>query len=202
MQDTLKAIWSNPYVSVTFFPSLKQNFIVYRTSKVSSHPDCIFEIYQLWQSGFSRVYSNCCYSCWFEPEIIKIGQSSHKMYSNNILKSQASMTILNACTKKSGNLLNASRILSSTERRFHCITTPSVTRRVRCLKLRSKPGQLFVSPLTSQQPAIPEWVSSIFYLSVFLFQDIQKIFWCFSPPKYFWGLFPQNLNIQRKILLK
>ena len=39
------------------FPSLKQNFIAYRSSKVS---DCIFEIHQLWQSGFSRVYSNCC----------------------------------------------------------------------------------------------------------------------------------------------
>ena len=48
-------------------------------------PDCIFEIDQLWQSGFSRVYSNCCCSCSFESEIIKIGQSSHKMYSNNIV---------------------------------------------------------------------------------------------------------------------
>ena len=38
-----------------FFPSLKQNFIAYRASKVSSRPDCIFEIHQLWQSGFSRV---------------------------------------------------------------------------------------------------------------------------------------------------
>ena len=78
------------------FPSLKQNFIVYRSSKVS---DWIFEIRQLWQSGFSRVYSNCCCSCWFEPEIIKVGQSSHKMYSNNILNFQESTTILNACTK-------------------------------------------------------------------------------------------------------
>ena len=43
-----------------FFPSLKQNFIAYRSSKVS---DCIFEINQLWQSGLSRVYSNCCCSC-------------------------------------------------------------------------------------------------------------------------------------------
>ena len=46
----------------------------------------------------------------FEAEIIKIGQSSHKMYSNNILNVQESMTILNARTKKSGNLLNAPRI--------------------------------------------------------------------------------------------
>ena len=29
------------------------------------------------------------------------------MYSNNIVNFQESMTILNACTKKSGNLLNA-----------------------------------------------------------------------------------------------
>ena len=49
------------------FPSLKQNFIAYRFSKVS---DCIFEIHQLWQSGFSRVYSNCYCSCSFEAEII------------------------------------------------------------------------------------------------------------------------------------
>ena len=80
MQDASKAVWSIPYVSVAFFQSLKHNFIAYRSSKVS---DCIFEIHQLWQSGFSRVYSNCYCSCSFEPEIIKIGQSSHKMYSNN-----------------------------------------------------------------------------------------------------------------------
>ena len=109
MQDGRKALWSIPYVSVAFFPSLKQNFIAYRSSKVSSRPDCIFEIHQLWQSSFSRVYSNSCFSCSFEPEIIKIGQSSHRMYSNNILNFQESTTILNACTKKSGNLLKALR---------------------------------------------------------------------------------------------
>ena len=92
------------------FPSLKQNFIAYRSSKVSSCPDCIFEIHHLWQSGFSRGYSNCCCSCSFEREIIKIGQSSHKMYSNNIVNFQESTTILNACTKKSGNLLKAPHI--------------------------------------------------------------------------------------------
>ena len=74
---------------------------------MSSCPDCIFEIYQLWQSGFSRLYSNCCCSCSFEAEIIKFGQSSYKMYSNKKLNFQESTTILNACTKKSGNLLNA-----------------------------------------------------------------------------------------------
>ena len=85
MQDRRKAVWSILYVSVAFFPSLKQNFIAYRSSKVSSRPDCIFEIHHLWQSGFSRAYSNCCSSCSFEPEILKTGQSSHKMYGNEIL---------------------------------------------------------------------------------------------------------------------
>ena len=74
MQDATKAVWSIPYVFVAFFPTLKQNFIAYPSSKVSWRPDCIFEIHQPWQSGFSRVYSNCCYSCSFEPEIKKIGQ--------------------------------------------------------------------------------------------------------------------------------
>ena len=36
MQDGPKAVWSIPYVSVAFFPSLKQNFIAYRSSKLSS----------------------------------------------------------------------------------------------------------------------------------------------------------------------
>ena len=43
MQDGRKAVWSIPYVSVAFFPSLKPNFIAYRSSKVSSRPDRIFE---------------------------------------------------------------------------------------------------------------------------------------------------------------
>ena len=112
MQDGQKAVWSIPYIVsvVSFFPSLKQNFIAYHSSKVFSRPDCIFEIHQLWQSGFSTVYSNCYCSCSFEPEIIRIGQSSQKMYSNNIVNFQESMTILNAYTKKSGNLLKAPHI--------------------------------------------------------------------------------------------
>ena len=60
MKDGWKAVWSIPYVSVAFFPSLKHNFIAYRSS---SRSDCILEIHQLWQSGFSRVYSNCCCRC-------------------------------------------------------------------------------------------------------------------------------------------
>ena len=103
MQDGRKAVWSISCVSVAFLTSLKHNFIAYRSSKVS---DCIFKIHQLWQFGFSRVYSNSCCSCSFEPEIIKIGPSSQKMYSNNLLNFQEFGTILNARTKKSGNLLN------------------------------------------------------------------------------------------------
>ena len=79
------------------FPSLKQNFIAYHSSKVSSRPDWIFEIPQLWQSGFSRVYSNCCCICSFEAEIIKI---SHLIRCIVItVNFQESTTILKACTK-------------------------------------------------------------------------------------------------------
>ena len=103
MQDGRKAVWSIPCVSVaSFFPSLVHNFIAYRSSKVS---DYIFEIHQLSQSGFSRVYSNSCCSCSFESEIIKISQSSQKMYRNNILNFQESTTILNAHTKKVWKLI-------------------------------------------------------------------------------------------------
>ena len=64
-----------------------------------------FEIHQLLQSGFSRVYSNSCCSCLFKAEIINVGQSSHKMYSNNILNFQESMTFLNACTQRDWKLI-------------------------------------------------------------------------------------------------
>ena len=110
MLDLCKMLQKQSEAFHTFlwhFPSLKQNFIAYRSSQVS---DCISEIHQLWQSGFSRAYCNSCCSCSFKPEIIKIGPSSHEMYSNNIVNFQESMTILNASTKKmSGNILNASR---------------------------------------------------------------------------------------------
>ena len=64
-----------------------------------------FENHQLWQSGFSRVYSNSYCSSSFEAEIMKIGQSSHKMYSNKILNSQESMTISNAHSKNTWKLI-------------------------------------------------------------------------------------------------
>ena len=95
------------------FSSLKQNFIAYRSSKVSSRPYCILKIYQLWQSDFSRVYSNYCCRCSFEPEIIKIGQSSHKIYSNNIVNFQESNTILNTRTKKVWKLTEGPMYIST-----------------------------------------------------------------------------------------
>ena len=51
------------------------------------------------------MYSNPCCGCLFEPEIIKIGQSSHKMYNNNIVNFQESTTILNSHTKKVWKLI-------------------------------------------------------------------------------------------------
>ena len=113
MLDSCKMLQKQSEVFHTFlwhfFLSVKHNFIAYRSSKVSSRPDCIFENHQLWKSGFRRVYFNSCCSCSFEPEIIKIGLSSYKMYRIKIQNFQESTTILKACTKKSGSLLNAPR---------------------------------------------------------------------------------------------
>ena len=92
------------------FSKFKTEFFCISFFKSFLRPDCIFEIHQLGQSAFIRVYSNSYCSCWFEPESIKIGQSSHMMYSNNIANFQESTTTLNACTKKAGNLLKAPRI--------------------------------------------------------------------------------------------
>ena len=102
---SIHARWSKSSLkhSIRFcgiFPSLKQNFIAYHSSKVFSRPDSIFEIHQQLQSGFSKLYSNSCCSCSFEAEIIKIDKYSHNMYSNNVLNFQESTTIVNACTKK------------------------------------------------------------------------------------------------------
>ena len=104
---SIHARWSKSSLkhSIRFcsiFPTLKQNFIAHRSSNVS---DCLFAIHQLWRSGFSRVYSNSYSSCLFESEIIKISQSSHRMYSNNILNFQVSTTILNAHTKNVWKLI-------------------------------------------------------------------------------------------------
>ena len=131
MQDGQKAVWSIPYVSVAFFPSLKQNFIAIRSSKVSLRPDCIFEIHQLWQSGFSRVCSNCYCSCSFERETIKICQSSHKMYSNNILNFQESTSILNACSKQVWKLIECPSYIRHTSQYLKIRVKQHVQRGIR-----------------------------------------------------------------------
>ena len=165
MQDCPKALWSIPYVSVAFFRSLNHNFIAYRSSKVSSRPDCIFEIHQLWRSGFCRVYSNSCCSCWFEPEIIKISQSSHKMYSYNIVNSQESTTILDVCTKKYGNFLKVPRSFVSSSFLWE-----------------------FFWPVLTGVPSL-EWqpvFSCLFYSYMYLANPNNSIIWLISifPPFY------------------
>ena len=45
------------------------------------------------------MYSNSCCTCPFESEIIKISQSSHQMYSNDVLNFQESTTILDVHRK-------------------------------------------------------------------------------------------------------
>ena len=103
MLDSCKMVQKQSEAFHTFLWHFsKFKTILLHIAKVS---DCIFEIHQLWQSGCSRVYSSSCCSCFFKLEITKIGQSSHKMYSNNILNIQESTTILNAHTKKVGELI-------------------------------------------------------------------------------------------------
>ena len=87
---------------MAFFPSLGHNFIAYCSSKVQI---AFLKFTSCDNQTLVGVYSNCCCSCWFEPEIIKISQSSYKMYSNNIVNFQESMIILNACTKKVWKLI-------------------------------------------------------------------------------------------------
>ena len=94
----------------SIFSKFKIEFIAYRSSKVFSSPDCFFEIHQLWQSGFSRVYFNSCCSYSFEPEIIKLVSHLIRCIAIIYLNFQESTAMLNACTKMSGNLVNAPRM--------------------------------------------------------------------------------------------
>ena len=112
MQDDRKAVWSIPYVSVVFFPSLKHNFIAYRSSKVSSHPDCLFEIHRLCQSDFSRVYSNSCCSCWFEAEIIKLVSHLIRCIAITYWIFKTLHQFLNACTIKVWKLIEGSTYIT------------------------------------------------------------------------------------------
>ena len=99
MQDGRKAVWSIPHLSVAFFSLLK--ILLHIVLLKCPHVQIAFL-----KSGFCTVYSNCCCSCSFEAEIIKIGQSSYKMYCYNIRNCQESTTIFNACTKKVWNLID------------------------------------------------------------------------------------------------
>ena len=90
MEDGRKAVWSIPHVSVAVFPSWKQNFIAYRSS---SRPDCIFEITSRDNQALVGYIPFPVLTVHLKLKSEKIGQSSEKMYSNNILKYQESTTI-------------------------------------------------------------------------------------------------------------
>ena len=99
MQDAPKAVWSIPYVSVAFFPSLKHNFIAYRSFNVS---DCILK--------FTSCDNLTLVGCIpIAAVAVHLNLSSHNMYSNNIVNFEESTTILNVHTTKSRNLLKAPR---------------------------------------------------------------------------------------------
>ena len=79
------------------------------------------------------MYSNSYCSYKFAPKQEKIGQSSHKEYSNNILKYLEFTAIINACTKKVWKLiectsyqLNTSRYISKNNH-YLIITTGTVS---------------------------------------------------------------------------
>ena len=85
------------------FTKFKTQF--YCSSNVSSGLDCIFEIHQLWQSGISRVYSNCCCSWWFEAEIIKIGYHLIKCIAITYWIFKRLRQLFMPIRKKSGNFI-------------------------------------------------------------------------------------------------
>ena len=69
------------------------------------------------------MYSNSYCSYKFAPKQEKIGQSSHKEYSNNILKHLEFTAIINACTKKVWKLIEC----TSYHFHFFSIATQSYT---------------------------------------------------------------------------
>ena len=170
---------------MAFFPSLKQNFIAYRSSKASSCQDCIFEIHHLWQSGFSWVYSNSCCSCLFEAEIIKIDQSSQKMYSNNILNFQKSTTILNAYTKSVETYwihhvyMHAYDLYDIYEYEYiychpqiDCFVVSqliSVARRAKCFTQRSNPSWFFIGRLSYRGVSTISAYAKKYFTNIYIF---------------------------------
>ena len=67
------------------------------------------------------MYSNSYCSYKFAPKQEKIGQSSHKEYSNNILKYLEFTAIINACTKKVWKLFECtSYVIFKLQPHYNC----------------------------------------------------------------------------------
>ena len=62
------------------------------------------------------MYSNSYCSYKFAPKQEKNGQSSHKEYSNNILKYLEFTAIINACTKKVWKLIECTSYIGASAR--------------------------------------------------------------------------------------
>ena len=108
------------------------------------------------------MYSNSGCSCSFEPEIIKIGQSSHKMYSNNILSFQESTPILNAHTKKVWKLIVSTSYLDNPcGVMVNVLDCDIVVSELKSIKTRTR---LFVSLLAIVLGKRPESICSWFLI--------------------------------------
>ena len=91
--------WCSLMHSIRFcgiFSKFKTQFLLHIVLLNCPHVQIAF----LKFTSCSRVYSNCCCSCSFAPEIIKIGLSCHNMYSNNIVNFQESYTNFKCLYKK------------------------------------------------------------------------------------------------------
>ena len=86
MQDGRKAVGVIPYVTGIFqVKQISLHIVLLSVPPPPLTPPPPTQKKKQNQHRLSRMYSNCCCSCSFECENIKIGRSSHKMYSNNIL---------------------------------------------------------------------------------------------------------------------
>ena len=77
---------------MAFFPSLKQFYCI----SFFLIPDCILKFTSCDNQALVECIPIPAVAVPFEPEIIKIGQSSHIMCSNNIVNFQVSVPIVNA----------------------------------------------------------------------------------------------------------
>ena len=109
MQDASKALWSIPYVSVAFFFQVQNIILLHIVLLKCRHVPIGFLKFT---SCDNQTLAGCFPISAVAVNlilIIKIGQSSHKMYSNNILNFGVTKTILNAGTKNVWNKFNAPR---------------------------------------------------------------------------------------------